>query len=303
MAKSFKNWLALREMDSQGVASQWIANAPAESVHNEQAVAEWASRHALADIAEELLGIVALGREVYNPVYEEHIDGNLLKDDTGHLGEGMGVLAWPRPARFAFIMEGRNTGDILVRHPPMLFDREMEILLHSVIVHELRHAHDWATGNHDRTQPSPSDLLRVDMELYARHVMEARGYADQLTYLLGRLEGQADKVMDALSRPGSGMELDVRLRPVARAFVQHYAKDRQVLEDGRWLAPAVAAALMLPVDAGQHPDESTPAPRQPAQVRLYQAQEQWIYQAASVANRMASLFSARHFMRGNPLIL
>jgi hypothetical protein len=278
----FQRWLEQDEvLHPQNVARRWLAKLPQESgSQNRKAIWQFVETMALEDLNQDLLNVI-YRREVHEPRYEEPIEGNLLNTRTGKLGTANGIIAWPEKAHFGFFLDGERAGNMEIKHPPVIFVQNDKELLAGIIWHELRHAQDWAKGEVNYQEP-PSP--QFSMGKYARHILEARAYADQLRELLRRV-GHPQEVMDMLSS-GSEFALDERLHDVALHFLTMLmSKKNESL--ATWAAPLVTAASMMMPQGAPTAAPPTPITRQadnPAR------------DAAMLLGKLLGLFRFRNFV-------
>jgi hypothetical protein len=278
---NFRSWLETTEpvRHPKNVARRWKGRMPVEGGQNEKAISDFVGAMALEDLNRDLLDIVQHRRAIHEVRYNEPIDGNLIHTQTGKLGNAWGIVAWPEPAYFGFFLEGKNKGNLEIKHPPVIFGEQDKHLLEGIMWHELRHAMDWATGSvHYRE--TPGRLARFDMGKYAQHILEARAYADQLRRLASKTNQQ--EVMRLLASQ-SIFSLNDQLLDTARAFLNMMTNESVA----GWLAPAVtAASLMLPA---QHAG----IPEQPATSQMSTAAARDV---AQILGRFFELFLFRNFL-------
>jgi hypothetical protein len=237
---------------------------------------------AIEEFNRDLLGIIESRREIHDLRYDEPIEGNLLNTKTGKLGNAVGIIAWPEKAHFAFELDGEKAGSLEIKHPPVIFDVSDKELLSGIIWHELRHAQDWSKG-----EINYEDIPQFNMGKYARHIMEARAYADQLRRLLQRV-GNVQEVMDMLES-GSVFGMDERLHDTALHFLV-MLKGTTNESVASWMAPVVtAASTMVPPAATSTPPQLAPITRQA---------ESPARDAAQLVSKLIGLFRFRNFVSG-----
>ena len=89
---------------------------------------------------------------------------------------------------------------VLISPPPLEYDNEDRALLASVVVHELRHAMDFHEMGDRMNIDYHKDMgthFELDMDAYARNILECRAHVDQVKNLVSTLGGgeRARKVL------------------------------------------------------------------------------------------------------------
>lgn len=129
--------------------------------------------------------------------YRGPIANHLLAFNSNKLGEAKGLVigssAYEKPV-FKFYVKGPKAGNIDIIHPPVIYDNSDIVLMHGIILHELRHAQDYAND-----KPVDTTNYYFNEAKYLESESEVRSYVDQLRYLLKTL-GSQEKVMAAISQ-------------------------------------------------------------------------------------------------------
>jgi hypothetical protein len=257
----FQRWLMEQDEDGDypvlnpaNVARRWYGKMPAPGAQNEKAIWKFVAEMSDETLNYDFLQIIRRKiRGVSETRYDEPIEGNLLNTRTGKLKNAIGTIFWPGESNFGFFDTGSKAGELEIKHPPTLFAKQDRELLASIIWHELRHAQDWSRGD-VHYPPKPQ---KFNTGKYARHILEARAYADQLQWLLGRVKN-VQEVMDMLSS-GSEFSLDESLHEVALQFLGMIGGGTNE-SIASWAAPMVTAAATM------FPQGSPATPQQPAAI-------------------------------------
>lgn len=105
---------------------------------------------------------------------------------------------------------------VLIAPPPLEYMRDDLALLSSIVVHELRHAADnhetkGATIGVDRYETDRGTHYEINMDLYARNILECRAHADQVRHLVETMGG-GEKARRVLAESILARALVPRLR-------------------------------------------------------------------------------------------
>lgn len=148
------------------------------------------------------LDTVALDREPEDvEVYKNRLDAIL--NAPGIIGTVTGRIAGRNPdfscrpkKNLWNAAYGEKTieSHVLIAPPPLDYGRDDLALLSSIVVHELRHAHDFhetdgaAAGAVDYYRDKGTHV-EIDMDLYARNILECRAHSDQVRHLIKTMGG------------------------------------------------------------------------------------------------------------------
>lgn len=289
---NFRRWFEnlddpIGVQNPQAMAKHWQDNLPTEAENaplNKEAIATFAKYMAEPYTNGEALADHLLGLEVNELRYpDKPISNNLLNVSDERLQDARGFITNQEDPEFRFFMGGSRMGSLIIQHMPVVYTQQDEILVESIIRHEVGHAADWLDPNY-RYVP-PSGRYKWNATAYAENIHEARRYADQLHYLI-RKTGDVNKVMQMLDGPSS-FRLAPALVPVAKAFLKEYG-----LKTENW-ASTLATPLMM---AGSFlgGDKAEP-PTQPTAIVVNQ-QNQFAKQAAAVVNKIISMMSLGKFV-------
>lgn len=125
--------------------------------------------------------------------YSSNLTPDLILVDDDELGVAEGIVTNAKPAVFNFY-----DGDVKIQHPPLVFDKDDELLLESIIRHELGHAIDSINPVYQNI-PSSGQFTKFyfHAELYAKNMNEVRRLGSQLRFLLQKV-GDPNKVMNLI---------------------------------------------------------------------------------------------------------
>jgi hypothetical protein len=146
-------------------------------------------------------------------VYRERL-GKMVKIDdiqgtvTGRISADPDFYCYPKHnLMLAGLGEKSIESHVMISPPPLEYDNEDRAVLASVIVHELRHAMDFHEMGDRMNIDYNKDMgthFELNMDDYARNILECRAHVDQVKNLVSTLGGgeRARKVLReaALSR-------------------------------------------------------------------------------------------------------
>lgn len=235
------------DTDPTTVAGAWKRLAPTDRLPVEMNEL-WRLVMAVSDPARNrsYLEIVALGSRPKDlEVYKNRI--NALLNLPGLLGTVTGKIVDYEKADFhcrpRTNMMSAALGDkgveshVLIAPPPLEYGKDDLALLSSIVVHELRHAADFhetdgaAAGAEDYYR----DKLTIDIDLYARNILECRAHADQVRHLVETMGG-GEKARRVLVESVLARALVPRLRDSMLELV-----DLLCARNESWEPPAVVA--------------------------------------------------------------
>lgn len=188
--------------------------------------------------------------------YNARIAENLIEAENISLGRAKGIVTGHyKESAFRFYPKGVKVGNIEIIHPPVIYDATDKHLLKGVIIHELRHAQDFAEG-----RQVDAVSYRFDPQTYMYSLSEARAWADQLMNLVSSIDSP-EKVIQALNQQPrwdnveqmkqakrSPFRLPPELLHAAKVFLKNFNFNESMAS---WAAaPIVAASMMLPQMSG-----------------------------------------------------
>jgi|LakMenEpi03Aug12_release.lakeMendotaPanAssembly.Ray.scaffolds.fasta_scaffold04759_4 hypothetical protein len=188
------------KIDPSSIADLWFKSKPKDNSRtNEMEMYEFvgALSNTKTNIDFIAIGMLLGGHINDEVVYDKMLSDNLLKGQYSNLEKAFGVISLNRSSYIqAFIAKEDKkdewTGDVLFIMPPMLYEEQDRHMFFSTVQHELRHALDFVDFNNkpiksDYMKPQLDGSYEVDIDLYSRHVSEARAHSDQAVVLIKKL--------------------------------------------------------------------------------------------------------------------
>lgn len=220
---NFKQWI-----ENDQIGKLWASNTPTDYPFIDSEVNKFAEdmcdslRNAI--YAYKILTDQKFGqRTFYGP---KNICGNLLNiKSSKYLEIAVGGVTEDRNAIFAMKIMDDDKASIIILNVPMVYDYDDKLLLRSSIIHELRHAADYHEFRSKGGNPkdfSSEHLYEINLELYAKHIHEARAYAEQLRWLMKKLNNKTDVVMALLSGP---LGISDSLHQFAQVFLKELTNE------------------------------------------------------------------------------
>lgn len=263
---NFKNFLHLSEQDEE-MANYWKEVQPTDSsMFNQQAIQIMANAMANEPENVNAVWLVTNGRQVHQVRYEQPIGKNLIRTNSPSYKDATGIVSNEIKQVFSF-----NEGAIKIIHPPVVYEPHDKLLMQAIIRHELRHAVDSVDPQYKNVRPE------FDDKLYAKNIMEARGHAESLNYLMRKLDYDSDVVIETLVL--SQFEPPPEILRICKAYLDNYGGGGKKVEG--WAAKTIApfvlgAAPILGSDAPKVPEPQ--GIQQTAQRQESQYAAQMVYQ-------------------------
>lgn len=241
---NFKHWLEAID-NPEAIAQHWHNNLPNDQdFRNPKEIS-----HFVDLMSDPIMNGQAIALDLHKAIihqsrYDKPIVNNLLNIKNIRLKYAHGLVSNRKNPEFSFYMQGKNAGQLVIQHPPLVYDNEDKVLLTSIIEHELGHAQDWLNPKYENIPPSGN--FTWNMQKYAENLHEARRLSDQLRSLLIKLNNKEavlkvlrgqrftpDKMINKDSNqlkhmelnPVSPFALNKELLPVAQAFLNIYKKE------------------------------------------------------------------------------
>lgn len=186
--------------DPSTMARAWERMQPQEPVMNHLRMSEvWKITRNLSDqdLNRAWMYAVTIGLPIQTTsVYKERLTKIVKKEIRGtieaEIGQEIDFYCGP--------INGNQGIHVMIATTPMIYSKYDKVTLTSIIVHELRHSMDF----HEMGNFKPADYTRdmgthyeINMDDYARNIIEARAHVDQIKNLVYTMGGgeEAKKVL------------------------------------------------------------------------------------------------------------
>lgn len=243
---NFKHWFESIDNPAE-IAKHWHQNLPKEAdVRNDAQISNFVKVMSEPNLNGQAIALDLQGFTIHQSRYDKPISNNLLTISNPKLKLAHGLVSNKKSPEFSFYMEGNKAGNLIIQHPPIVYDQQDKILLTTIIEHELGHAADWLNPQYANTPASGHYLW--DMSKYATNLHEARRLSEQLKSLLKKMNGDVTSVIKVLQgqrftpekvaqttdklqakhlevNPISPFAMNVELIPVAKAFLYSLGKN------------------------------------------------------------------------------
>ena len=222
---NFKLWL-----EDQEIAKWWLKNIPQDYPFIDAEVKNFAGTISNPVYNAILLFNMISGKKftlktVYGP---KEICGNLLNIKSDHIADAGGMITDENNLQKMMVSIDKNDkANLIISIKPMTYLESDEMLLKGIIIHELRHAadyHSYMEKGGDPDNFGSAIFSEVDLVLYAKHIFEARAYAEQLKWLMKKLNNNVDLILEMLKR---GLGLPDPIYQFAEAFLKELVKQNR----------------------------------------------------------------------------
>lgn len=188
--------------DPSTMAKTWGLMMPQEPVMNQLRMSEvWKITRNLSDqdLNRAWMYTVAIGSPIQTTsVYRERLTKIVKKEIRGvieaEIGQEMDFHCRP--------INGNQgiESHVMIATTPMIYSKDDKVVLTSIIVHELRHSMDFHEMGNFKVADYTRDMgthYEINMDDYARNIVEARAHVDQIKNLVYTMGGgeEAKKVL------------------------------------------------------------------------------------------------------------
>jgi hypothetical protein len=222
---NFKLWI-----ENEEVSKWWLKNMPQDYPFIEAEVEKFAETISNPVYNAILLFNIISGKKftlktVYGP---KEICGNLLNIKSTHIEDAGGMITDEDHLQKMMVsIDENDKANLIISIKPMSYTDTDETLLKGIIIHELRHAadyHSYMEKGGDPNRFGSAIFSEIDLVLYAKHIFEARAYAEQLRWLMKKLNNNVDLILKMLKR---GLGLPDPLYQFAETFLKELIKQNK----------------------------------------------------------------------------
>ena len=274
---NFKNFLHLSEQDEE-VANYWKEVQPTDSsMFNQQAIQTMAGAMANEPENNDAVWLATQGRQVHQVRYEQPIGKNLIRTNSPEYKNATGIVSNETKQTFIY-----DDGAIKIIHAPVVYESHDKLLMEAIIRHELRHAVDSVDPQYKNVRPE------FNVKLYAKNIMEARGHAESLNYLMRKLDYDSDAVVETLVL--SNFSPPPEILRICKAYLDNYGGGKK--------AEGWASKIIAPFVLGAAPIFGSDASKVPEPQGIQQtAQRQETQQAARMVREIIRLCMFSNFVK------